>query len=314
VASWRGVSGTVYATRKGRGFAPWKPSAAHAQWVGVCQGIIEDYQPHWPITPRQLLYIGMGRGHWSKKDGEKIVETVTGRGRRAGLIPWEAIRDERSAAVGDGGFDGVKDFVRYVAGIANNRLVDFWEGQPAVVELWVEANGMIPQVSRIAHPYGVTVYSGGGFNTIGAKHEAAERFVARDARTVVLHVGDLDPHGVSIFDALADDITEFFIGDAWNTGDEPDFVRVAVTREQVEEHELPAEDVDPGKVVGMADWSGGAVQAEALDPPVLAEIVRQAIESHINLDVLAQRREDDDRARAEVRAWIEGREKAAAAV
>ncbi len=64
----------------------------------------------------------------------------------------------------------------------------------------------------------------------------------------------------------------------------------------------------------MADWSGGAVQAEALDPPVLAEIVRQAIESHIDVDVLEERRADDECARAEVRAWIEGREKAAAGV
>ncbi|MEE8408304.1 MAG: tyrosine-type recombinase/integrase [Myxococcota bacterium] len=76
-----------------------------------------------------------------------------------------------------------------------------------VPEVWVEAAGMVPQATRVAHELGVPVYSSGGFDSLTTKREAAQRILERHRPTVVLHIGDYDPSGLSIFDSAAEDIT-----------------------------------------------------------------------------------------------------------
>jgi len=38
---------------------------------------------------------------------------------------------------------------------------------------WCEASGMVPQLQRIADPFGIGVYSSGGFDSVTAKHQIA---------------------------------------------------------------------------------------------------------------------------------------------
>ena len=62
---------------------------------------------------------------------------------------------------------------------------------------------MVPQAERVAHFYGIAVYSAGGFDSTTIKQAVAQRVLTRDRPTLVLHVGDHDPSGLSIFDAAA---------------------------------------------------------------------------------------------------------------
>ena len=43
---------------------------------------------------------------------------------------------------------------------------------------------MIPQVQRVAAAYAIPVYSGGGFPSLSAVYEAAQRAVERDTDTL----------------------------------------------------------------------------------------------------------------------------------
>ena len=71
-------------------------------------------------------------------------------------------------------------------------------------------------------------------------------------------------------------------------GHAPKFVRIAVTPEQIEElslAEAPAKKTDV-----RGNWVGGTVQAEAIDPRTLADIMRGAIEGHLDMRQLARDR------------------------
>ena len=155
------------------------------------------------------------------------------------------------------------------------------EGQPHWVELWCEAAGMATQLGRVVNPYGVTVYSSGGFDSLTVKWDAAQRIAGRDIPTIVFHVGDHDPSGVTLFEAAAEDVSAFVDDD----GGEVEFKRVAVTPAQIAKYDLPG--APAKKSSHSASWNGeGTVQAEALPPDVLAGEIRQAVETELDMEAL----------------------------
>jgi hypothetical protein len=62
-----------------------------------------------------------------------------------------------------------------------------------------EAASMVPQLDRIAGPFGITVMSSGGFDSVTEKHRFAADLANDDRPTEVLHIGDHDGSGVSMF-------------------------------------------------------------------------------------------------------------------
>ncbi|MCO6010001.1 hypothetical protein NE236_34030 [Actinoallomurus purpureus] len=134
--------------------------------------------------------------------------------------------------------------------------------------------GMVPQLVRIGEEFGIACFSGGGFDGLAGKHDAAVRAVEGGQKSLILHLGDLDPSGEHLFTSLAEDVIAF----AAAAGAEVKFERVAVTAEQVVTYNLPTA---PPKTTDRRSFSGAATtQAEALPPDILAAIVRQAIEAH----------------------------------
>jgi hypothetical protein len=67
----------------------------------------------------------------------------------------------------------------------------------------------------------------------------AQRIVERGAqRTIILSLGDFDPHGISMFENLADDVAAFVEFDHDPSHPMPLFHRVALTEDQVAEYQL----------------------------------------------------------------------------
>lgn len=250
----------------------------------MVQAILAEYQDYLPIPARQILYMGMSRFGFDKGAYEHLLDVLQ-RGRRAGLLPWDAIRDDGVSTDDPDGFDGVPHFWSNVAAWAEDYRRGRQLGQPIYAEVWCEAAGMMPQLARTVHPYGIPVVSCGGFDHVGPKHDAAVRIVTRTVPTVVLHVGDYDASGRAIFDSAADDVGQF-VADYGAAG-KVKFTEVAVTVEQIDRYDLPITQpkvkVD-GKQIG--GWVGGTVQAEALAPDQLADELRQAVESVPDLDIL----------------------------
>jgi hypothetical protein len=115
----------------------------------------------------------------------------------------------------------------------------------------------------------------------------SDRICANGKPTIILHLGDFDPSGQSIFDSVAEDVAAFVEQDRpWATVSVR-FERIALTADQVRAHDLPTA---PPKATDTRSktWEGGTCQLEALAPNTIAQILREAIARHIDFDRLEQ--------------------------
>lgn len=194
---------------------------------------------------------------------------------------------------------------------------------------------MVPQLQRVAFPFSIPVYSTGGFSSVTVTWEIAKRALLRRVPTVFLHCGDFDPSGESIFEAMAQD-ARMFVGQveyAAKQGDEianavglgaamglereqvmeivhgdrsPELRprRVALTEDQVFEHDLPT--APPKKSdTRSRNWVGETCQLEAMPPELLASTVRDAILGEIDVELYEEEREREAADRDRIQAGIE---------
>ena len=132
---------------------------------------------------------------------------------------------------------------------------------------------MVPQIERIADPYGISVQSAGGFDSLTCKHDLALKLGEWPA-VEILHIGDYDPSGAHIFSSLAEDV-QALARDLGKAG-KLMFSRLVVTRRQIDELRLPTA---PPKETDRRSFNDTeTVQAEAIPPDVLARIVQNAID------------------------------------
>lgn len=291
------VSGREYVSTRPRGFVEWSPRSATRVLLGQVQEVLEEYRAYLPMTARQIFYRLVGAYQYPKDEAAygRLIEMLN-RARRARMIPMSSLRDDRAQSMGGGaGYAGPAQFWAELMDSAQYYRRSLNEGQPVAVEVWVETAGMLPQISDVASEYGVTCYGSGGFESVGAKYAAAQRIARRGVPTVVLSIGDLDPSGLSIADAAAEDVAAFAeqLG-----GEAPAVSRLAVTPEQVRRFRL---ETAPQKSSDRrGEHMGETVQAEALPPDELNRIVRRALENAVDLDALRDVQERSEREREQL--------------
>ena len=178
-------------------------------------------------------------------------------------------------------------------GWAEDYRGDRTDGQPVKLMIFCEAVGMVPQLFRVADPFGIGVRSSSGFESLTEKHSLAREIAASDRPVEILHVGDHDPSGVHLVLSIEEDVAAFIA----ELGGEAGFVRIAVTPAQIAEFDLPTA---PPKATDNRAFAGETVQAEALAPDVLAEIVRDAIVARLDVSAYEAALERETAERAEV--------------
>lgn len=279
--------------RRPRGYADWRPQAKTRVLLEQVQEIFSIYEDYLPLTVRQVFYALVGSFDYPKTDNayERLCEHLV-RARRARLIPFDWLRDDGVTVMQHRWFDGPADFWDHVGHQAEDYERDKQVGQPVYVELWTEAAGMMPQLARVAEGYSVPVFSCGGFASLPAVRQIVDRAYGRNVPTVLLHVGDFDPSGEAVFDHIAGDASEFLKSDRILGTQEIVAERVALSARQVAAFGLPT---SPAKSTDSrsAKWRGGTCQVEALRPDVLAKLVTEAIEHHLDRDLLEQHEVDE---------------------
>jgi len=269
------------ATNRVRGFAPWRPQTKTRVLLDQVQQVLATYSNLLPLTGRQIFYrLVATTGYAKTEQSYKRLLELLNRARRAHIIEMAAIRDDGAIVAGDGRFGSDADFLAACQHWAAGFRLDFMQYQPRHVEVLCEAGGMVPQLERVAEPYGVTVRSSGGFDSTTVKHQLGQLYGSQTKPVIVLHVGDLDPSGEHICSNLAEDVGAF----ADHYGGDATVLRVAVTAEQQATFDLPTA---PPKETDRRSFSADfTVQAEALPPDVLAALVRDAIEQQLDLAAL----------------------------
>ncbi|MFC4671694.1 hypothetical protein ACFO5X_24295 [Seohaeicola nanhaiensis] len=253
--------------------------------------VMNEYREYWPLTVRQVFYRLVGAFGFDKTEADygRLCHHLAN-ARRARRIPFRAIRDDGIITYQMDHFDDHDDFLRHVRELGENYTRNKLSGQEIYIEVWCEAAGMQVQLHDVAEPYSVPVYSSGGFDSLTAKKRLADRICRIGKPAVILHLGDYDPSGESIFESVAEDVAAFVAADRpWATV-EVNFERIALTRNQVRDFDLPTA---PPKATDSRSksWDGGTCQLEALPPNMIAEILRAAIERHLDHDQLETDRE-----------------------
>lgn len=270
-------------TGRARGYiANYAPQAKTRDLLAQAQAVLEEYRDYWPLTCRQIFYRLVGAHGYEKTEAAygRLCHHLAN-ARRGKLIPFDAIRDDGVTTYRLEHFDDKDAFLRHVRRLGENYTRNKLAGQNRHIEVWCEAAGMLPQLNEVARRFSIRAYSSGGFDSLTAKKELADRICRMGKPAVILHLGDYDPSGESIFDSVAEDVAAFVKADRrWGTIDVT-FERVALTKDQVRVYDLPT---SPAKATDSRSrgWDGGTCQLEALPPNVIADILLMAIHRHFD--------------------------------
>jgi hypothetical protein len=271
--------------------------------------VLREYRAHLPLTVRQIFYRLVGAFDFPKTEQayERLGNYLV-RARRARLIPFEYIRDDSASVLDHLHFDGEEDFYRYVRELGQDYKQNKLAGQRVSIRVHCEAEGMMPQLHNALEPYSVPVYSCSGFDSLTARRQLArwchDTYVYRGKFPVMLHLGDYDPDGESIFDSLVEDVVGFLEVDAPHVAElsrrAPLFTRVALTEWQVRHYDLPT--APPKKTSSRTkNWTGAATcQLEALPPDRLRRRVVSTVEGYLDEQLLEHDREREVTARRNI--------------
>ena len=155
-------------TTRVRGFASWRPRRATVELLDQVHTVLAEYREYLPLTVRQIFYRLVGAHGYDKTEAAyaRLGEHLN-RARRAGLIAFDAIRDDGITLTEPSEWDSAEQLVRTC--IAESAAVPARrpaaQAQPRRLIFAVEAAGMLPQVQRIADPHGIAVHSSGGAST-----------------------------------------------------------------------------------------------------------------------------------------------------
>ena len=193
-----------------RGFAPWSPRGETLQLLDQVRAVLGEYENYLPLTIRQIFYRLVGAHRYEKTEQayERLIEHLN-RARRARLISFDAIRDDTSVVSEPDHWRSEAQFWATIRQMAKDFTLDRSDGQPTRLVVMSEAAGMVPQLERIAHPLGVTVTSGGGFDSLTDKQKFAAALAEHDRPTEVLDIGDHDASGVHKHLAILEDVEAF---------------------------------------------------------------------------------------------------------
>ena len=109
---------------------------------------------------------------------------------------------------------------------------DRWAGQRGRVEMWSEKDTAYTILAPVAEELQIPFQVNRGNKSTSFMHPAAVRCKEREQHTLILYVGDHDPSGVEMD---ADVKSRLHRYDAAHVT----FRRVALTKEQIEQHQIP---------------------------------------------------------------------------
>ena len=224
-----------------------------------------------PLTLRQIYYrLVAARVIDNVEKQYKRLSKVLTNARLEGLVDDTRIVDRVRAPLRVSCWADLGAFLRAVR---ESYRREKWTSQRFSVEVWCEKDAVAGVLEPITEEYEVTLYPCRGYNSYSALKEAAERIAETEQPTVVLYLGDFDPSGQDMPRDIRDRLAQDF-GAAF------DLEVIALTREQIDEHDLPpalAKRSDSRAAAFIAEHGDMSVELDALPPDVLQALVREHI-------------------------------------
>ena len=241
---------------------------------GIRDEIIAILEESRPQTVRQVFYALTVRGKILKIEQEyhRTVVRLLVDMREEGKLPFVWIADNTRWQRKPSSFTGIESALESFAQSYRRNL---WASSPVYVEVWVEKDALAGVLYEETKVYDVPLMTSRGYSSLSFVHSAAQAIKAIGKPTYIYHFGDLDPSGQ---DAARDIEAKLrrYAPDA-----EIHFERVAVTRQQVEQWDLPTR---PTKMTDTRakKFVGTSVELDAIPAAQLRTLVRECIERHVD--------------------------------
>ena len=285
------------------------------------------------LTLRQLYYQFVARGLIANRQTEyKRLGSVINDARMCGLLDWDYIVDRTRNPVGRSHWRHPRDIIEATA---KQFHIDYWSDQNMHVEVWVEKEALAGVVEDTTWSYDVTSLACRGYMSQSEQWRAAQRFAdkIREGKQVrVIHLGDHDPSGIDMSRDNGDRLVTFLTHDFLRESGLPrgrlnggelhewivdqcgvddgrlfDLDRIALNMDQIEEYQPPPNPakMTDSRVEGYLDRFGDeSWELDALPPDVLAGLIRDAIEDHMDPDAFAEAKGREEQYRERIHALL----------
>lgn len=265
--------------------------------IAAVNAILAQYEG--PVTLRQVHYrLVAQQAIPNTRQAYSGLSKHLVRARLAGLVDDSRIVDRVRQTLRVSCWSDLTDFLQAVR---RSYRREKWATQPCNVEVWCEKDAVAGVLQPVTDEYEVVLYPCRGYNSYSALKAAAQRLRAAGRPTVVLYLGDFDPSGQDMSRDIRDRLTGDF-------GAEVDLRAIALTPEQVQEHDLPPNPMKAtdSRARAFADRYGSDVwELDALPPDVLQALVREHVEHFFDKTAFWQELEEQQAEQARLEALLD---------
>lgn len=299
-------------------------SAAKQPMLDAVLAVLDQLREFWPLSLRTIHYnllnappLRHARKPGSRyKNNRQCYSDLSGlctRARICGLLPFDAISDETRPVQPWNVHRSAGDYCRdEIARFMRGYWRDLMQSQPNHVEVIGEKNTLLPIIEPVCSDYTVPLTIGRGFCSLPPRKQMVDRWRESGKHDLVLVVlSDHDPDG----EMIADSLVGYLRDDFQIASHRIHAVRAALTADQCKRFSIPADiEAKPSSTNYqrfVKQHGTAACELEAVPPKQLQQMLRDAIESVLDLDAF---RAEQERERADAAEIDTARARALAAL
>ena len=260
--------------------------------------IIATYQRQgYLLTLRQLYYQFVARDLVPNTERSyKRLGSIINDARIAGRIDWSAIEDRTRNLQSNSHWSNPAEII---SACATQFKLDLWSGQDYRPEVWIEKEALAGVLVGVCRDLDVPYFACRGYVSQSEQWAAGMRFSeyrAAGFQPIVFHLGDHDPSGIDMTRDNSERLALFARTDV-------KVQRLALNINQIDEYNPPP---NPAKVTDsrfetyQRRFGDHSWELDALEPAVLVELVRGAVENLCDFTIREEVEADQRRAREQI--------------
>jgi hypothetical protein len=261
-------------------FKEWHPQKPTLKRLELVQEIINHYKTlGLLLTVRQIHYQLVSTNAYANTQSnyDSLTRMITN-ARMSGRLDWSAIVDRNRETKRSYFNDSVKDAIRSALTCFGRDKMLY---QDVYIEVMIEKMAIFEIVSRVTNKYNIMLTGDKGFCSTTVLYEIAGRMKEQTMlgkKCYVLYIGDHDPSGLTMDESIKNTLARMGANGV-------NFIRVGLTKEQVEEYNLPPNVIKENNTNakkysekhGDISW-----ECDALPPEILQNDLEDSILSLIN--------------------------------
>ena len=251
-----------------------KPRRGKAAIQELCDAMYKLCKEEHPLTIRHVFYRMSILKLVKKLEGEykgAICRLLT-KMRKGKRLPFHWITDNTRWRMKPNTYSSLGDALDNMQRDYRRAL---WDNQNDYIEVWTEKDAISSILYPITSKWDVPLMTARGYCSQSFLYSVAEDITQIGKPTYLYYFGDHDPSGVDARRFVEETIRKY-APDA-----EVHFELVAVTREKIDEWDLPTRPTKKSDTRAK-NFIGESVEVDAVPPSKLRELVTNVIEQHVD--------------------------------